>query len=1002
MTDRLNLTSEPRISHILFMSSGRQIAGLPERTPEKTYHAKLPPAALVQRVAYDLSDAVFSFNAPVFDLDFGLSDWSNTKRPNSAGEVPFVTSLEVRIGAGSALLGYLSEAENKTRASVLATTGAFRLMEPVLAARTSELSRSKVAFHVAAVDYDIISGTIVADDARIYNSARNLGIPAVTSNLYSQDDFYNTSVLTSIISQSLGPIVHVYDGLRGSRQAVHSLVSESLPKTLPSVGSIHQAFSETNALLKTNLAPFEYSGPAEPSVVLVSLGLPAVFAGYNGVGAVNVRLYSPFLTEEFWKVVPTTASRLVVVGKSPDLYKDVSAACATRFGLRNGPEISKLLINPAEELTPMTIADFLGVSAPSSPTAIKVWDSDKSGTAAAAGSLSLSPLEPTPTTYAVFDNCLNAGTVQTDLWFVDNKEFTPWWPVKSAGSVVVADQSLLKLLDVTATAQPGAVIVVNVGSADEIPPAAKLALLNSKARVYSASLPNSDAVQALIWHLADSKLNLDQITTRLVQSNGNQKELVAAEVHKVVEGAIESLTELKLEVPADIADKDKTNLLEDLSCTSFYPAPSFSDEPSADAGVEELSKNDLVQRFVFPEAFNAHTELRPDVAGKTYIAKVKTNQAVTPENYDRYIFHIELDISGTGLRYGIGEALGIHAPNNETAVLEFMDWYGISQTEIVAAPSRENPQIYEYKTAFQALRDNFDLFGKVPKRFYEGLAPYATDEKQRKHLEKLASTNGTPELKKRSDEWTLNYVDTLHEFHSAHPPLDKLLELISPLKRREYSIASSQKVHPNEVHLLIVVVDWKAKDGTIRYGQCSKFLADLQRGAEVVVSVKPSVMKLPSDPAVPIIMAGLGTGLAPFKAFLEEKMWQREQGHDVGNVYLFLGSRHQREEYLYGEQFEAFKAAGILTHIGAAFSRDQPEKIYIQHRIKQAKKELIDAFVKKNGTFYLCGPTWPVPDISEALTDIVVSEAIARDATVDEDKLIEDLKDTERYILEVY
>lgn len=982
------------------MSSVRQIAGLPSKTPEKTRHSKLPPAALVQRVAYDLSDAVFSFHAPIFDLDFGLSDWAETERLNAAGQPPFVASLEARIGAGSALLGYLSEAENGTRASVLASTGAFRLMEPVLAARRSELSRSKVAFHIAAVDYDMISGTIVAEDASIYCTARNLGIPAISSNLHSCDDFYNTAVLTSVIAQSLGPVVHAYDGLRGSRQAVHSLVSQPLPASLPKVESIQQAFTETNSLLHSNLAPFEYSGPSDPAVVLVSLGVPAVFAGYKGIGVVNVRLYSPFLVEEFWKAVPSTASQLVVVGKTPDLYKDVSIACASRFGLRNGPRISSYLFGPTTELTPTDLADFLGISVPQSPVSIKVWDSDKRSTAAAAGSLSLSPLEPTPTTFATFDNTLNAGSLETDLWFVNDDAEIPWWPSKSASAVVVADPTLLKHLDVTATAQPGAKVVINISSPDEIPPAAKRALTISRARVYSAALASSDAVQAIIWRLSDANLSVDQITTRLVQSNGNEKELVAAEVHKVAENVLESLKELKFEEPLDGAEEFE--LLENLSCTSFQPAPVFASEESAETGPESLSRNELLHRFVFPEAFDARTELRPDVGGKTYIAKVKTNQAVTPDNYDRYIFHIELDISGTGLKYSIGEALGIHAPNDEAAVQRFMEWYGIVPSEIIAAPTPGNPRLFEYKTAFQALRDNLDLFGKVPKRFYEGLAPYAKDEKQKKHLEKLASTNGTPELKKRTDEWTVTYVDILREFDSARPPLDKLAELISPLKRREYSIASSQKVHPNEVHLLIVVVDWEAPDGSKRYGQCSKFLADLDRGAEVVVSVKPSVMKLPKDPSVPIIMAGLGTGLAPFKAFLEEKMWQRQQGHDIGEVYLFLGSRHQREEYLYGEQFEAFKAAGVLTHIGAAFSRDQPEKIYIQHRIKQAKKELIEAFVKKNGNFYLCGPTWPVPDISEALTDIVVSEAIARDATVDEDKLIEDLKDAERYILEVY
>lgn len=131
-------------------------------------------------------------------------------------------------------------------------------------------------------------------------------------------------------------------------------------------------------------------------------------------------------------------------------------------------------------------------------------------------------------------------------------------------------------------------------------------------------------------------------------------------------------------------------------------------------------------------------------------------------------------------------------------------------------------------------------------------------------------------------------------------------------------------------------------------------------------------------------------------------MYQRDNGEEIGPIYLFMGSRHQRQEYLYGELFEAYKAANVLTHIGAAFSRDQAEKIYIQHRIQQQKEALADAFVAKKGNFYLCGPTWPVPDISAALTEIAAEGAKRDGTTINEETLIEELKEAERYILEVY
>ena len=316
---------------------------------------------------------------------------------------------------------------------------------------------------------------------------------------------------------------------------------------------------------------------------------------------------------------------------------------------------------------------------------------------------------------------------------------------------------------------------------------------------------------------------------------------------------------------------------------------------------------------------------------------------------------------------------------------------------------KDDSKIVEIRSARQALSETVDFLGKPPKRFYESLAEFATEEKEKAALTKLASAEGAEELKKRQEVDFDSYFDILQEFKSARPSFEELIKIIAPLKRREYSIASSQRIHPNAVHLLIVVVDWVDPKGRLRYGHCSKYLSDLKIGDELVVSVKPSVMKLPPLSTQPIVMSGLGTGLAPFKAFIEEKIWQKQQGMEIGDIYLYLGSRHKKEEYLYGELWEAYKDAGVLTHIGAAFSRDQPEKIYIQDRIRQTIEELTDAIVTKNGSFYLCGPTWPVPDITACLEDIVRNGAKKNGEEIkDVAKVVEDMKEDGRYILEVY
>ena len=161
-------------------------------------------------------------------------------------------------------------------------------------------------------------------------------------------------------------------------------------------------------------------------------------------------------------------------------------------------------------------------------------------------------------------------------------------------------------------------------------------------------------------------------------------------------------------------------------------------------------------------------------------------------------------------------------------------------------------------------------------------------------------------------------------------------------------------------------------------------------------------MKLPPKSTQPIIMAGLGTGLAPFRAFVQERAWQRSQGMPIGDVFLYMGARHQREEYLYGEEWEAYQDAGIITLLGCAFSRDQPQKIYIQDRMRQTLTDIRRAYLQETGVFYLCGPTWPVPDVTNVLEEAVQVEGKTLGKKKDGVKEIERLKEEGRYVLEVY
>lgn len=720
--------------------------------------------------------------------------------------------------------------------------------------------------------------------------------------------------------------------------------------------------------------------------------------------------------------------------------------------------ITKIFESFVDSLNPELVLDYDSLSsslsngtvltANTSPSgAYLIWGKDYGSFVSVADKLALSlSLDDSKTIFVrnKFDNSVNGGSFQSTI--VSAPKNTLYASeIDSANVVLVEDPSILTSYDILATAKPGSTVVLvnnkpikasieedfvvklplefkrtlaknqNILQVVDLSIIEELEKVSDSTKGFSADF----LLQLAFWRAALPELN-GYIVNKLLQANGNGFELLAT----VLDNFIKTVDELKgiksVEVDPRWVDLEETKLekkegeeqeeeeeVEVIELPYFAKETAFTPNPRNNGEVSEdyvqSGYVDLATRITFPEAFNVKQELRPDLPVKNFVVKVQENKRLTPSEYSRNIFHIEFDITGTGLKYEIGEALGIHGRNSSSAVELFLKFYNVDGDSLVEVANKDDTSVLEIKSARQALADSVDFLGKPPKRFYEALAEFAEDEKEKASISRLASAEGAEDLKKIQEVECSTYVDILKEFPSARPTFAELIKIIAPLKRREYSIASSQKMHPNAVHLLIVVVDWVDPKGRLRYGHCSKYLSDLNIGDELVVSVKPSVMKLPPLSTQPIIMSGLGTGLAPFKAFLEEKIWQKEQGMALGEIYLFLGSRHKKEEYLYGELWEAWKDAGVLTHIGAAFSRDQPEKIYIQDRIRQAIEPLTDAMVIENGSFYLCGPTWPVPDITACLEDIVVNGALKQGVEVkDAAKVVEDMKEDGRYILEVY
>ncbi|KAK2841574.1 hypothetical protein FQN49_006120, partial [Arthroderma sp. PD_2] len=608
----------------------------------------------------------------------------------------------------------------------------------------------------------------------------------------------------------------------------------------------------------------------------------------------------------------------------------------------------------------------------------------------------------------IYDNLTYGGIARTDIRLSAGAIPGPSFD-GAAGVVYVGDIKLLSELDVLGSAADGAKVILSApglrdGDLDvKLPGDFRLGLARRNIALFIVDTSAQDTLlsptifHAAFLHVAFSGADPKQLKKLAAALAGAASfDKVAAEPGSIlrqvtVPESWKTVEDGPFELVRQSADLQPTSFTS-FDKEDFQTPPVLGDWQAA------------AKALAFKEAYGTKTALRPDLAAKTFTVHVKENRRLTPVTYDRNIFHIEFDLGDSGLTYDIGEALGIHGENTPAHITKFIDSYGLDPNAIVEVPSRDNAEALETRTVYHALQHHLDLFGKPPKRFYESLAEFASDEGEKAHLLKLGSAEGAEEFKHRSEVDMVTFADILEEFPSAHPSFHDLIKIVSPMKRREYSIASCQKVTPTSVALMIVVVNWIDSKGTQRYGQSSHYLSQLKPGAPVTVSVKPSVMKLPPKSTQPLIMAGLGTGLAPFRAFVQHRALEKAQGKEIGAVLLYMGSRHQREEYCYGEEWEAYQAAGVITLLGRAFSRDQEHKIYIQDRMRETLPEIAKAYLREEGAFYLCGPTWPVPDVTSVLEEAIAMEAQKSNPLkkVDPRKEIEKLKEEERYVLEVY
>jgi sulfite reductase (NADPH) flavoprotein alpha-component len=366
-------------------------------------------------------------------------------------------------------------------------------------------------------------------------------------------------------------------------------------------------------------------------------------------------------------------------------------------------------------------------------------------------------------------------------------------------------------------------------------------------------------------------------------------------------------------------------------------------------------------------------------------ARLASSEAITVAGAEKETRHVVLDIGETGLSYVPGDALGVWPQNNPDEVELIVAILRAKGSEAVTLPSGA------LLTARAALTRECDL--RMPTdELYELLAAEAGNEVDRSRLAMLAKDDAGAETFGVHD-----VLDVLLEFPSARPRIGDFVAALGRMQPRLYSIASSQRKHPREVHLTVGMLRYET-DQRAYQGVGSSFLGRhlvVGRPASVFVQ-KAHGFRLPADPCAPVVMIGPGTGIAPFRAFLEE----REAFGAPGRNWLFFGNTKRDSDFLYRDELEALAQKRVLTRMDLAFSRDQMNKVYVQHKMLEAAAELW-RWIAGGAYLYVCGDAKRMAgDVDLALHQIASSEG-RMDATAAK-RFFEDLARDGRYQRDVY
>lgn len=361
-------------------------------------------------------------------------------------------------------------------------------------------------------------------------------------------------------------------------------------------------------------------------------------------------------------------------------------------------------------------------------------------------------------------------------------------------------------------------------------------------------------------------------------------------------------------------------------------------------------------------------------------ATLAVNQKITGRDSDKDVRHLEIDLGDSGLRYQPGDALGVWYQNDAALVKELVELLWLKGDENVTVEDKTLPLSEALEWHFELTVNTANIVEKYAQLTRNAaLLDLAGDKTKLQHFAQC-----TP------------IVDMVR-YAPAELTADQLVELLRPLTPRLYSIASSQAEAESEVHITVGVVRYDI-EGRARTGGASGFLADrLEEDGEVRVFIEHNDnFRLPANPETPVIMIGPGTGIAPFRAFMQ----QRENDGASGKNWLFFGNPHFTDDFLYQVEWQRYVKDGLLTNIDLAWSRDQEHKIYVQDKLRAKGAELW-SWIQEGAHIYVCGDANRMAkDVEQVLLEVVAEFGGMDTETADE--FLSELRVERRYQRDVY